>query len=115
MMKKLVNHMNLNWTLSVAIGLFLVTLAPQSVSAGTLGGNDIQVRTTRDGVGGNTYVDMTHTVLFDSIVSGWNIWAQSYAASWPANTAPRSIKLIILRSIGSNLSVVGKSELETVT
>jgi hypothetical protein len=57
---------------------------------------------------------MTHTIQFDTLLTGWNIWAQSYAATWPSSTAPRSIKLIIFRSNNSDFEVVGKSELETV-
>ena len=84
-------------------------------AAPTVGGNDIIPRGTRDGTYDTTFVDMTHTIQATCLLTGWNIWAQSYAVNWPYNTAPRSLKLIILRMDGSDLDVVGKSELETVS
>jgi hypothetical protein len=109
-----VKFMKLTGAVSVIVGLFLLLLPSLLALAGTIGGNEIKARSTRDGVGGTTYIDMTHTILSDSVLSGWNIWAQSYAVNWPASSDPRSVKLIIFRSNNASLDVVGKSDLETV-
>jgi hypothetical protein len=99
---------------TVYISFLFIFLLPLSAHADFIGGNDIIPRTTRDGVVGTTYVDMTHTIQSDSLLTEWNIWAQDYAVTWPSSTAPRSVKLIIFRSNNSDLEVVGKSGLETV-
>ncbi len=107
-------HIRLTWLPAIFTGLFIVLILPLSVRADIVGGNDIIPRSTRDGVVGTTYVDMTHSIRSDSLLTGWNIWAQDYAVTWPASTDPRSVKLIIFRNNGSDLEVIGKSGLETV-
>ncbi len=102
------------WLPGVFTALLFIFILPLSVQADIVGGNDIIARSTRDGVVGTTYVDMTHSIRSDSLLTGWNIWAQDYAVTWPASTAPRSVKLIIFRNNGSDIEVVGKSEPETV-
>lgn len=111
---KMVKFMKLTGTVSVIVGLVFLLLPSLLAHGGIIGGNEIKARSTRDGVGGSTYIDMTHTILTDGVLSGWNIWAQSYALNWPASSDPRSVKLIIFRSNNASLDVVGKSDLETV-
>lgn len=94
----------------VTIFLFL----PLYVNAAMVGGNSILQRDTRDGATGTTYIDMAHTIQTDSELTGWNIWARSYAKRWPYSMEPREIELVIFRSVGSDFEVIGKSDTETI-
>ena len=100
----------------MGFALLLPPAAPLAAAPSTVvGGNDIIARATRDGAFDITFVDMTHTIQQTCSLTGWNIWAQCYAATWPHSTAPRDLKLIIFRPDGLNLDVVGKSGFETVS
>jgi len=106
--------MNGSYLKAVFLGLLFVFISPLSADPMIVGGNDIIARFTRDGAYDITFVDMMNTIQSDSILTGWNIWATSYAHNWSYSTAPRSLKLIIFRTNESVLEIVGKSELETV-
>lgn len=98
----------------LSVSLFFIFLLPLFAYADIVGGNAITGRYTRDGIVNATYIDMKNTIQSDSVLTGWNIWAQSYAFTWPYSTAARSVKLIIFRTNNSNFDIVGTSELETV-
>lgn len=97
------------------VALCICLQAQPAAASSVVGGSDIVPRFTRDGVANITFIDLSNSIQTDSTLTGWNIWAQDYAFTWPYSNDPRELKLIIFRQDGTDtFAVVGKSALETV-
>jgi len=114
-MKTRQKNFEIRYFILLTISALLIFQTPLPAVADIMGGNTITDRFTRDGVVGATYIDMIHTIKGDSWLTGWNIWADSYAFMWPYSLEARSLRLIIFRSVGTDsIEVVAKSNFETV-